>query len=88
MTPDTPRQRREGWPWPAARPSSPTNFDSLHQSQALVQATAVEVARLTDELRLALRRLDEAQLEERVASECVASDEAARAIARARQRGG
>ena len=53
---------------------------------ALVNVTALEVARLTEELRLALRRLEDAQLEARIASGCVAAQQAMTAIANARQR--
>ena len=84
MTPEARRPRRDGWPWPAT-PQPPSQEDfGLRQTEALVRATALAVARLTEELRLALLRLEEAQAEARVASECVATREAAEAIARAR----
>ena len=85
MTPATPRPRRAGWPWPAARRPALPDDDALHDSQALVNATAFEVAQLTEQLHLALGRLEQAQLEARVASECVAAREAVQAIARAQR---
>ena len=86
MTPELPRQRRAGWPWPSAPRASRHDEDALQESQALVHATALAVARLTDELSLALRRLEEAQAEARLASECVAARTATRVIAHARRR--
>lgn len=85
MTPEAPRRRREGWPWTAARQHSPRDENALRESEALVQATALAVARLTEELRLALRRLEEVQAEARVASQCVAARTATRVIAHARR---
>ena len=87
MTPEVPRPRREGWPWPAARQSSSSDEIALRESEALVQSTALAVSRLTEELSLALRRFEEAQAEARVASECVAARSATRVIAHARRRG-
>ena len=58
----------------------------LRETEALVHSTALAVARLTEGLRLALLRLEEAQSEARLAAECVAALAAGRAIARARQR--
>jgi hypothetical protein len=81
----TARQRRDGWPWVAGRPTTTPHPVDLDESRALVNATALEVARLTEELRLALRRLEEAQVEARVASECIAARDAVQAIARARR---
>ena len=84
------RPRREGWPWPAptgdanARETA-QNADELASADALVAATALSVAQLTEELRLALRRLDEAQREARLVAECAAAREAIRLITRARQ---
>ena len=86
MTPDLPRQRRAGWPWPPAPQASRNDEDALQESEALVHATALAVARLTDELSLALRRLEEAQAEARLASQCVAARTATRVIAHARRR--
>ena len=86
MTPEVPRPRREGWPWPAARQSSSSDEMALHESEALLQSTAQAVARLTQELSLALRRFEEAQVEVRVASQCVAARTATRVIAHARRR--
>ena len=86
MTPDARPPRRDGWPWPASpQPSAQDDF-GLRESEALVHATALAVAHLTEELRLAMARLDEAQAEARVASACIATREATEAIARARRR--
>ena len=86
MTPEAPRPRREGWPWPAARQPAPSDDMALRESEARVQATALAVARLAEELRLALRRFEDAQAEVRVASRCVAAHSATRVIAHARRR--
>ena len=86
MTSGTPRQKREGWPWPALVPRSTTHFDALAEAQALVNVAAVSVADLTEALRLAVQRLEEAQAEARVAAACVATREAEEAILRARRR--
>ena len=86
MTPGNPPRRRDGWPWPAASHPSTSDRIELRQTEALVHSTALAVARLTEELRLALRRLEEAQEEARLASECVAARAATRAIAHAQRR--
>jgi hypothetical protein len=86
MTPEAPRRRREGWPLSAARQPAPSDDMALRESEALVHATALAVARLTEELRLALRRFEEARAEARVVSECVAARSATRVIAHARCR--
>ena len=81
MIPDTPRQRRDGWPWPATI----DDHEALRETEARVQVAALAVAEITVALNLALQRLEEAQDEVRVAGECVAVREAAGAIARARR---
>jgi len=50
-----------------------------------VAATALSVANLTEELRLALRGLDQAQREAQLIAECVAAREAIQLITRAQQ---
>ena len=86
MTPEAPRLRPEGWPWPATPACSINDERALRESAALVQSTALAVARLTEESRLALRQLDEAQAEARAASPCAAARTATRVIAHARRR--
>ena len=86
MTPGTPRQRRQGWPWPALVPRSTTDVQALAEAQALVHVAALSVADLTEALRLAVQRLEEAQAEARVAAACVATREAGAAIVHARRR--
>ena len=79
--------RREGWPWPAAvvaKSATAEDADELACANALVATTALSVAQLTEELRLALLRLDEAQREARLVAECVALREAGRCIERIR----
>lgn len=85
MTPDVPPQRRSGWPWPAAPHPLLGEQVALRETEALVQSTALAVTRLTEELRLALLRLEDAQAEARATSECVAARAAGRAIAHARR---
>ena len=85
MTPDTPRQRREGWPWPALVTRSRPDVDALAEAQTLVNVAALAVAEMTEALRLALQRLEDAQREAAVAAACVATREAAEAIAHARR---
>ena len=85
------RPRREGWPWPASaagRPGMTQGADDLASADARVVATALDVAQLTEELRLALIRLEDAQSEARLVAECAAAREAGRLIARMRQPAG
>ena len=79
-----PRRRQpEGWPWPARNAVSPI-ADDRARADAPVAAKALSVAQLTEDLRLALRRLEEAQQEARLAAECEAPREAGQLIERAR----
>ena len=83
----SPSPRRHGWPWPTTPPEqAPPDDADLLESEALVRAEALTVARLTGELHMALRRLEDAQLEARIAGECVAARQAVAAISRARTR--
>ncbi len=83
-------RRREGWPWESATTAARAgrvvhDAEELARADALVAATALSVAQLTEELRLALRRLQEAQHEARVVAECAASREAGSLIERVRR---
>lgn len=83
MTPEPQSPRRAGWPWPA--PQASLDHDALAASQKLVNVAALAVMELTEALRLALRRLEEAQAEARVTSASIATREADEAIAHARR---
>ena len=85
MTPDTPRRRRNEWPWPPASQAPLRDEAAFAASESRVNAAALTVARLTDDLKQALKRLEHAQAEARIVSERVAAADAARAIARARR---
>ena len=85
MSREAPRHHRAGWPWPAATQDTPIDEDALGQAQALVAIAAQSVIDLTEALRLALKRLEQAQGDAEVASACVAAREADEAIANARR---
>lgn len=84
-----PRTRREGWPWPDASGAAQAPVDEVADAVARADiqlATAVlGVTQSTEQLRLALLRLEEAKREAELAAECQALREAGRVIARARQ---
>jgi hypothetical protein len=86
MTPDARRPRRDGWPWPAAPQPSLHDDCALRATEAVVHTAALAVGRLSGELTLALRRLEEALAEAQVASEQVAARKAIEAIDHARRR--
>ena len=83
MTPQPRRSRREGWPWPATQAS--LDHDALAASQNLVNVAALEVEALTEALRLALQRFEQAHAEASLTSEAIATREADQAIAQARR---
>ncbi len=83
-----PRHRREGWPWPdraAGRNESTREAAERASADALVAAAALGVAKLSDELRLAVLRLEDAQREASLVAECAAAWEANRLLARIRR---
>lgn len=87
MTMPAPRYRREGWPWQPVAPVAVSAQDALNEAQARTYTTALDVAELTEALRLALQRLHEARADAHVLAVGAAVRAADLAIANARRSG-